>query len=98
MTITIDSSNNTLSGTRDAVNASSAGVTASLNTVDGTQTRYYLQPMIRVLTTALSISTDDDDGNDANTSGLSRLAPQHGFRLFLSNLSEARSSQDASFL
>ena len=96
VTITIDSSNNTLSGIRDAVNASSAGVTASL-VVDGTQTRLLFTADDSGAATALSISTDDDDGNDTNTSGLSQLAYNMDSGSFTGNLSEARSSQDASF-
>lgn len=96
VTITIDSSNNTLSGIRDAVNASSAGVTASL-VVDGSQTRLLFTANDSGAATALSISANDDDGNDTNTSGLSQLAYNMDSGSFTGNLSEARSSQDASF-
>ena len=41
VTITIDGTNNTVSGIRDAINASSVGITASL-VLDGTQTRLLL--------------------------------------------------------
>jgi flagellar hook-associated protein 2 len=40
--ITIDSSNNTLTGLRDAINAADAGVTASVVDTDGTGTNYRL--------------------------------------------------------
>jgi flagellar hook-associated protein 2 len=101
VSVTIDSSNNTLSGIRDAVNASNAGVTASL-VVDGTQTRLLFTSDVSGADTAMSIVVDDDDANDTNTSGLSQLAynldSSGGSPSFVSNLSEARSSQDASFV
>lgn len=101
VSVTIDSSNNTLSGVRDAVNASNAGVTASL-VVDGTQTRLLFTSDVSGAETAMSIVVDDDDANDTNTSGLSQLAynldSSGGSPSFVSNLSEARSSQDASFV
>ena len=96
VTLTIDSSNNTLSGIRDAVNASSVGVTASL-VLDGTQTRLLFTADDSGAATALSISTDDDDSDDANNSGLSQLAYNIDSGSFVGNLSEARSSKDASF-
>jgi flagellar hook-associated protein 2 len=101
VSVTIDSSNNTLSGIRDAVNASNAGVTASL-VVDGAQTRLLFTSDVSGAETAMSIVVDDDDANDTNTSGLSQLAynldSSGGSPNFVSNLSEARSSQDASFV
>ena len=96
VTLTIDSSNNTLSGIRDAVNASSVGVTASL-VLDGTQTRLLFTADDSGAATALSISTDDDDSDDTNNSGLSQLAYNRDSGSFVGNLSEARSSKDASF-
>ena len=96
VTITIDGTNNTLSGIRDAVNASSAGVTASL-VVDGSQTRLLFTADDSGAGNAISISTDDDDSNDTNAAGLSQLAYNVDSGSFTGNLSEARSSQDASF-
>ena len=96
VTVAIDSSNNTLSGIRDAVNASAVGITASL-VVDGTQTRLLFTADDSGAGTAISISTDDDDTDDYNTSGLSQLAYNVDSGSFIGNLSEARSSQDASF-
>ena len=96
VSITIDSSNNTLSGIRDAVNASSVGITASL-VVDGTQTRLLFTADSSGAATAISISTDDDDSDDTNASGLSQLAYNIDSGSFAGNLSEARSSKDASF-
>lgn len=96
VTVAIDASNNTVSGIRDAVNASAVGITASL-VVDGTQTRLLFTADDSGAGTAISISTDDADTDDYNTSGLSQLAYNLDSGSFTGNLSEARSSQDASF-
>ena len=94
VSITIDSTNNTLGGIRDAVNASGVGVTASL-VADGDNTRLLFTADSSGADTAMSIVTDDADGDDSNTSGLSRLA--YNTSAGFSNMTEARSSQDASF-
>ena len=94
VTITIDSSNNSLSGIRDAVNASNAGVTASL-VLDGTQTRIIFTANDSGASTAVSVSVDDDDNTDTDTNNLSQLA--YNVTAGFSNLTEVRSSQDASF-
>lgn len=96
VSVTIDSSNNTLSGIRDAVNASSVGVTASL-VVDGDQTRLLFTADDSGAGTAISITTDDDDSNDSNSSGLSQLAYNIDSGTFTGNITEARASKDASF-
>ena len=90
-TITLDSSNNTVSGIRDAVNAANIGVTASL-VVDGTQTRLLFTADDTGAATAISITSSD--------AALSQL--RHGYTdgaspAFVSNLTEARSPKDASF-
>ena len=97
VTVTIDSSNNTLSGIRDAVNASAAGVTASL-VLDGSQTRLLFTADDSGASTAISIDADDDDSNDADASGLSQLAYNVSSGSFTANMTEARSSSDASFV
>lgn len=97
VTVTIDSSNNTLSGIRDAVNASAAGVTASL-VLDGSQTRLLFTADQSGASTAISIDADDDDSNDSDASGLSQLAYNVSSGSFVANISEARSSSDASFV
>ena len=91
-------SNNTLSGIRDAVNASNAGVTASL-VVDGAQTRLLFTADDSGAGNAISISTDDDDLNDTDASGLSHLHTTliQVRLLYRISVSEARSPQDASF-
>lgn len=98
--ITIDSTNNTVSGIRDAINASGAEVIASL-VVDGSQTRLLLESKLSGAGTAISVSTVDLDGNHSDGSGLSQLAyrldSSGGSATFVGNLGEARSSQDAAF-
>ena len=90
--VVIDSSNNTLSGIRDAVNASDAGVTASL-VLDGNQTRL--------------LFTADDSGakrfplrqmmmTKAMRMVIIYLGWLQSYRRF-SNLTEVRASQDAGF-
>ena len=99
VTVAIDSSKNTLSGIRDAVNASNVGITASL-VVDGSQTRLLFTADDSGAGTAISVFADDDDLSDTDSSGLSNLAYHYdsGSSSFISNsVSEARSSKDASF-
>jgi flagellar hook-associated protein 2 len=73
--IIVDSSNNTLAGIRDAINAADAGVTASIVN-DGSASPYRLvitsdSPGIdNAMTLAV---TGDADGNDADDAGLSQL-------------------------
>ena len=96
ISITIDSSNNTVTGIRDAINASSAGITASL-VVDGDLTRLLFTSDETGKDIAMSIVVDDDDLDDSNNSGLSQLAYNVSSGSFVGNLSEPRASQDASF-
>lgn len=87
--ITISSSNNTLSGIRDAVNAAAIGVTASLVS-DGGLTRLLFTADDTGASTAISITSSD--------SGLASLT--HGYTDgggFSSSLTEARSSVDARY-
>ena len=86
-TITLDSTNNTVSGIRDAVNAADIGITASLVT-DGTLTRLLFTSDNSGADTAISITTSDTD-----LAGLS-----HGYSSsFVSNMTEARTPKDANF-
>jgi flagellar hook-associated protein 2 len=87
--ITIDSSNNTLAGIRDAINAADAGITASIVN-DGAASPY------RLVITASDTGTDnlvtlavvgDGDGNDTDDAGLSQLTN--------ANLSEIQAASDA---
>lgn len=72
-TVTIDSSNNTLAGVRDAVNNAGIGVRASIVN-DGSDYRLTFTSEDTGLDNSLQITVSDGDGNDTDTSGLSRLA------------------------
>ncbi len=78
--VTIDSSNNTVSGVVDAINAASgnAGVKASLLTVSngtgGTATKIVLTSTSSGAANQLSIGVTDSDGNNTDASGLSALS------------------------
>ena len=63
----------TISEVRDAINSANAGVTASLVT-DGSGVRLVVRSNDSGLSNAVRLSVTDDDGNDADASGLSRLA------------------------
>lgn len=90
--ITIDSTNNSLAGIRDAINEADAGVRASIiNNGSG-----YLLSLTSEDTGAansLEITVSDaGDGNDTDALGLSRLA----YNAAASNLTETAAAQDAS--
>jgi len=72
-TITIDSTNNTLSGVRDAINAAGIDVTASIVN-DGTTNRLVITSKTTGEASSLKISVTDDDGTSSDASGLSQLA------------------------
>ena len=88
--ITIDSSNNTLAGVRDAINASSANVSASI-VYDGSNYRLVIASDSEGAENSVSITTDDDDGNDTNAAGLSNLA----FNASATNLAQTQAASDA---
>ncbi len=74
ISLTIDSSNNTLAGIRDAINAQNASVSATIVN-DGTANRLVLTSKDSGEVNSLKISVADGDGNNIDsTSGLSRLA------------------------
>ena len=84
MDITIDSSNNTLEGVRDAINAADAGVNASL-VKDGSEYRLLITGDDTGVASSISVSVDEDgDGTadnsaaDTDATGLSnsRSTPQ----------------------
>jgi len=72
-TITIDSSNNTLSGVRDAINAANAGISASIIN-DGTGYRLIITSKDSGAANSIKLTTTDGDGNNTDTTGLSALA------------------------
>jgi len=71
--VTIDSTNNTLAGVRDAINAANGGVTATIVN-DGTANRLVISSKETGEVNGLKITVADDDGNSTDASGLSRLA------------------------
>ena len=91
--LTIDGTNNTLAGIRDAINddADNPGVAASIINVDdgvgGTVARLILTSDTVGETNTIGIVVDDDDLTDADTSGLSQLAT--------ANLTTIQAAQDA---
>ncbi len=73
VTITIGSSNNTLAGVRDAINASNSSVSATIVN-DGTTNRMVITSKDTGEVNSLKISVTDDDTNNLDAAGLSRLA------------------------
>ncbi|PKO46944.1 MAG: flagellar hook protein [Betaproteobacteria bacterium HGW-Betaproteobacteria-22] len=71
--ITIDSTNNTLSGVRDAINAANGSVSASIIN-DGTTNRLVITSKDTGEVNSLKITVADDDADNLDASGLSRLA------------------------
>lgn len=71
--VTINSSNNSLAGLRDAINAQNASVSASIVN-DGTTNRLVITSKDTGEVNSLRITTVDDDTNNTDASGLSRFA------------------------
>lgn len=71
--VDITSSNNTLAGIRDAINAQNASVSASIVN-DGSGNRLVVTSKDTGEVNSLKISATDDDGNNTDASGLSALA------------------------
>ncbi|MEZ5615756.1 MAG: flagellar filament capping protein FliD [Rhodocyclaceae bacterium] len=95
-TITLASGQSSLAGVRDAINAADAGVRASIIN-DGSGNRLVIASEDAGLANALKISVSDDDGNDIDNSGLSRLvydASTGG----TANLSETVAAQNATLV
>ncbi len=89
-TITIDSSNNTLSGLRDYINQNDFGFSAAIIN-DGTGYRLTLTSDATGASSAMEITVADDDGNDADAAGLSNLAYNAG----AANLVQTQAAEDA---
>lgn len=92
--VTVDSSNNTLLGLRDAINRATGNtsVTASVVNVDpgtgtGTISKLVLTAKNSGLSNGFTVSGSDDDLNNTDNAGLSRL--------FTSNLSPQTAAADA---
>ncbi len=73
ITIPIGASENTLAGIRDTINAANAGVSASLVT-DASGTRIALSSSASGADNGFQVSVTDDDLNNTDAAGLSRLA------------------------
>ncbi len=86
--ISVDNSNNTLAGLRDAINAASdnPGLSASIINVDGGSRLVLTSDKLGSANT-ISIAVSDDDGSPADNAGLSRLATE--------NLTTVQAAQDA---
>lgn len=95
-TITISAGQNTLSEVRSAINNANAGVTASIVN-DGSGSRLVIASQDGGTNNALRITVSDDDGNDSDNTGLSRLAFDASTG-GVSNLSEAVAARNASLV
>ena len=71
--ITIDSSNNTLTGVRDAINSANASVSATIVN-DGVSNHLVITSKDTGEINTLKITTSDNDGNNTDSAGLSQLA------------------------
>lgn len=94
--VTLTAANQTLAGVRDAINAASAGVTASI--VSGAGGARLVLRSADGANSSLRITAADDDGNNSDAAGLSALAwdpaaAVGGGR----NLSQTQAAQDAQF-
>ncbi|MBL4868713.1 MAG: flagellar filament capping protein FliD [Pseudomonadales bacterium] len=90
-TITIDSSNNTLSSFRDYINSGTFGVRASIID-DGTDFRLILTSEATGAENSMEIVVDDTgDGDDVDSAGLSQLA----FNSSATQLTQSQAAQDA---
>ncbi len=93
-TLTIDSSNNTLSGLKDYINDGDYGVNATIIN-DGSGYRLTLQSASTGVDQAMELTvTDSGDGNDIDALGLSRLA----FNASATQMSETIAAEDASLV
>jgi flagellar hook-associated protein 2 len=95
VSITIDSTNNTLSGIRNAINSANAGVSASIIN-DGTGNRLVITSKDSGISNSIKITTTDGDGTNTDSSGLSALAydpaAASGSGKNMSQLAEARNA------
>ena len=93
ISVAISSGTDTLADVRDAINAATNLVTASL-VKNGADYKLLLSPTDSGLAKSLSVSvTDTGDSNNTDNAGLSQLA----FNSTTSNLSQARAGSDAAF-
>lgn len=94
--ITIDPSNASLTGIRDAINASGAGVTASI--VTGADGARLVLRSAEGAASSVRITATDDDGNNTDAAGLSALAFDPAAAAGSGqNLSQSQAAQDAAY-
>lgn len=94
-TVVISSANSSLTGVRDAINAGKIGVTASI-VGSGTSYKLVITSDATGAENSVQISvTDDGDGNNTNTSGLSRLS--FNATVGTSNVYQTQAASDAAF-
>lgn len=93
VSITVDSSNNTIQGLRDAINDADMGVTATIVN-DGSGYRLLMSTNETGAGKAMEIQVEDTgDANDTDNAGLSRLA----FNTTANNMTQTVTAQDALF-
>jgi flagellar hook-associated protein 2 len=91
-TITVDATNNTLSGLKDHINSNDFGVTAAIVN-DGSGYRLTLQSKDSGANSAMQITvTDSGDGDPLNADGLSALA----YNASAQNMTQTREARNAS--
>ncbi|MAL95332.1 MAG: flagellar hook-associated protein 2 [Haliea sp.] len=93
LTLTVDSSNNSLAGIRDAINALEAGVTATIVNDAGGARLLFSSDDTGVGNGFVVEVSDSGDGQNGDSSGLSRLA----FNTAASNLEQTVAGDDARF-
>ena len=91
-TITIDATNNSLDGLKNAINAAGLGVNASIVN-DGTGYRLVMSSQQTGQGNSISLSVTDSDGNNTDTSGLSLFS----FGAGTNNMVQTIAAQDAQF-
>ncbi len=94
--VSIDAGHNTLGGIRDAVNAAGIGVTASIVN-DGAGNRLLFTSTSSGAANGVRLTVLDNDGNNTDTAGLSKLAYDPTALGAGKNLSEVVAAQNASF-
>ncbi len=90
ITLDLTSSDNSLSGIRDAINDADMGIQATIIKV-GTDQYKMVMTSDTGEDMSMEITVDDDDGTDTNTSGLSQLAFNSG----ATNLTQVQAGQNA---
>jgi flagellar hook-associated protein 2 len=95
-TITIPAGQNSLAGVRDAINAANAGVTAGIVN-DGSGNLLTIASKDGGVANALRITVTDDDGNNTDNAGLSRLAYDAATG-GTSNMAQSQAAQNATVI